>query len=330
MERNIPTLFMMVGLPGSGKTTIAKEHLYGVTGDRYSSDDLRKELFGDTEYNKNNNTLLFTELHRRIKTNLLCGNDSIYDATNINKKRRIAFLRELTKIPCQKICVIVATPYDDCLKNNQNRIVNGDAGVPDETITRMYTNWEPPHKSEGWDKIRIVGNGVIHDMIQDMLNIWMPYDQCNSHHRLTLGAHMMFARDLVCQKIKIESQEAKNLRVAAFLHDIGKPFTKSYINKNGEEDTDAHYYNHHNVGSYEAMFYVLDDLEDREFLIEDDKWIEVDTDVVLDICNLIYYHMHPYMSWKQSKAAQEKDKRLLGDEMFNRIMLLHEADQLAH
>ena len=40
--------------------------------------------------------------------------------------------------------------------------------------------------------------------------------------------------------------------------------------------------------------------------------------------------MHPYMSWKSSEKAKMKDWMLLGDEMFNDILLLHEADVAAH
>ena len=49
-----------------------------------------------------------------------------------------------------------------------------------------------------------------------------------------------------------------------------------------------------------------------------------------DVTNMIYYHMHPYLAWKQSEKAKERDKKLLGEKMFNDIMLLHEADLAAH
>ena len=51
---------------------------------------------------------------------------------------------------------------------------------------------------------------------------------------------------------------------------------------------------------------------------------------IIYVSNLIYYHMHPYMSWKQSEKAKERDRKLLGDEMFNDVLRLHEADVAAH
>ena len=60
---------MLVGLPGSGKSTFAKNLGYNI----FSSDELRKELWGD-ESKQGNNTELFTELHRRIKKALKNAN----------------------------------------------------------------------------------------------------------------------------------------------------------------------------------------------------------------------------------------------------------------
>lgn len=50
----------------------------------------------------------------------------------------------------------------------------------------------------------------------------------------------------------------------------------------------------------------------------------------LYIANLIYYHMHPYMSWKQSEKSMMKDRRRIGETMYQDIMRLHEADLAAH
>lgn len=87
---DVPEIIMLVGLAGAGKSTYAKtlRGNYAI----HSSDDLRKEMFGDeNENSKENNEKLFTELHKRIKDDLRKGVNVIYDATNLNRKRRIAF-----------------------------------------------------------------------------------------------------------------------------------------------------------------------------------------------------------------------------------------------
>ena len=66
------------------------------------------------------------------------------------------------------------------------------------------------------------------------------------------------------------------------------------------------------------------------------KYFEVFKAKVKDIydafytANLIYYHMHPYLSWSQSNKAKNKDKYLIGKQMFSDVMLLHEADVKGH
>ena len=100
----------MVGLVASGKSTKAKELSEIYNAAIFSSDALREEMFhnvNDQEHNQE----LFVELHRRIKNCLRSGRNAIMDATNLNYKKRMSFLSELKNIPCEKICVLMATPY---------------------------------------------------------------------------------------------------------------------------------------------------------------------------------------------------------------------------
>lgn len=87
-----PVLVMMVGLPASGKSTIAynlaKENNYIV----FSSDALREELYLDIN-DQTHNHELFVELHKRIKTALKEGNNVIYDACNLSSKGALLFYR---------------------------------------------------------------------------------------------------------------------------------------------------------------------------------------------------------------------------------------------
>ena len=140
---------MLVGLPGSGKSTYANTiTIDGVKPVIHSSDKLREELYGDAAIQGDNNKL-FAELHKRIKEDLKRGNNVVYDATNIRKKNRIAFLKELKDIPCYKDCIVMATEYRACEYNNEHR----ERKVPPEVIRRMYLNYQPPHESEGFREI---------------------------------------------------------------------------------------------------------------------------------------------------------------------------------
>jgi len=296
---------MMIGLPASGKSYKAEELSKVYNAKIHSSDSLRYELFGDVN-NHENNDVLFLELHKRIKNDLKNGNSVIYDATNITYKRRMSFLSEIRKFNCNKIAVIMATPYEECLKRNQSR----DRVIPEYVIKKMYLNWNIPYWYEGWDDIRIeYCNYKSFGFPVYLIEKYAFYNQDSHHHKLTLGEHLNKTWEYVCKR-----GGDLPLRIAALLHDCGKPFTKSFINAKGEVTENAHYYQHHCVGAYDSLFY---------------KTI----DNPIDHAILVQWHMQPYF-WEKDMLSGKKQmmkyKKLWGDKLFNDIMLLHEADMAAH
>lgn len=62
-------LYMMIGLPASGKSTIAKELSESEDAVIVSSDEIRKE-FGDIN-DQSQNTKVFEEVEKRLKQNIL-------------------------------------------------------------------------------------------------------------------------------------------------------------------------------------------------------------------------------------------------------------------
>lgn len=113
----MPMFYMMVGLPGSGKSFTAESIPNAVV---HSSDAIRAEVLGD-ENDQTQQDLVFQTLHKRVLQDLVDGKDVVYDATNINYKRRIGFLdrvRALHKHDLRTVCLFMATPYEVCLERN--------------------------------------------------------------------------------------------------------------------------------------------------------------------------------------------------------------------
>ena len=315
-----PVLFTMIGLPGSGKSIYA-ENLVVKRNDKYfyptihSSDKLRRELFGNEEEQGDNNTL-FSELNKRIKQDLKNGKDVVFDATNIKKKRRMGFLREMARVGCFNVAVCIMTPYEVCLANNANR----QRQVPESVIKRMYLNWNPPMLNEGFDDIILHYNFGNIDVAKkySLKNFFSgEIDACkisqeNPHHSRTIGDHCIRAAINISYSCRYDYI----LYYAALLHDIGKPFTKSHLNYKGEETTECHYYNHECCGAYDSLFYTYN--------------LPPSESEMIDIANLIYYHMRPMLAWKKSEKAMERDRAILGDDFFEKIIKLHEADKAAH
>ena len=310
MKNTKPVLTMMCGLVGSGKSTLAHRLAQEIDATVFSSDELREEMFGDVN-NQDNNTELFHELHKRIKDCLKSGNNAIYDATNISSKRRRSFLQELNKIDCTKKCVIMATPYEQCLENNKNR----DRQVPEYVIENMYKHWNTPYWFEDWDYIDIhYWPEYTKQKIYDWVSKHMDYSQDNPYHTLTLGQHCFNAAYYFYKNM---TNNKFLLSCAAAIHDNGKVFVKKFENAKGEPTDIAHYYSHENIGAYNALFF--------------DYGFNVD---VLDISILVNLHMMPYNWERQNNETELKLRRkyykLWGAETYNNVIMLHEADKAAH
>ena len=305
--------FMMVGMPASGKSYKAQELAEEYNAEIFSSDALREELFGDVNHQDNNHEL-FNELHRCIKDCLKSGKSAIYDACNISYKRRMAFIQELKNIPCEKICILMATPYEECLRRNSER----ERKVPEKVIKNMYMNFNVPYWSEGWDDIQVCysddaekSTDIFYNIYfkNKMHSIWS-YNQNNSHHTMTLGRHLYEAYNHVKRNNRDNDFNAE-LEQAAALHDMSKPFCASFKNSKGEISDECHYYNHQYCSAYDSLF--------EKIIYNVDK---------LTVAVIIMWHMQPYFN-KEEKTIN-KYKKLWGEKLYNDIMLLNEADKAAH
>lgn len=315
---DVPTFTMLVGLPGSGKSTYAKQWVEKHGGVIHSSDAIREELTGNVNEQKLNSKV-FEVLHNRVKEDLRNAKHVVYDATNINSKRRKAFLQQLSNINCVKRACIIASPYEVCLEQNERR----DRVVPEEVIEKMYRNFEVPYWHEGWDDIRIFypyeEYQWCYETPADFIYSTIDFSQDNSHHTLNLGMHCLRCRDYITSIVSKRTSDTPNyeeLVAAALIHDCGKPFTKTFVNMKGVESEEAHYYNHEKVGSYNALFYNLNEDIDK-----------------LYVSALIQYHMvmHFMTKWKDKTIQRYREMfEFLPDNFWNNLKLLHEADCNAH
>lgn len=300
---NRPIFYMMIGLPGSGKSTEAKRLVKHYNANIHSSDAIREELTGDIN-NQDINDLVFKTLHNRIKEDLRNGKNSIYDATNISYKRRMAFLQELQNIPCKKICVLMATPYGECIKNNTNR----DRVVPEEVVKRMYYNFQAPHYFEGWDDIKICHKNTFdkpsfnRGAYESMLRYYMKgFNQNNPHHIHNLYDHSKAV------SFQYDIDDIK--RVAAILHDCRKKEVETK-----DEHGISHYYNHANVSAY----YVLT----HPNIANVDNYKDF-----IDVLFYITYHMLAHNI--QSNKTIKKYEKIFGNELCHSLMEFAEKDSIA-
>ncbi len=301
MEKYIPTFSMLVGIPGCGKSTYTKDKDAVVV----SSDAIRKEL----GFNQGQGTgEVFEIMQKRSKEALLKGKDVIFDATNLTRKRRMGILNGLNGVPCVKECVLFTEPYEECLRRNAAR--SGFDLVPEDIMYFMLTQFQTPMLCEGFDSIKQIQT-TKGKSVEKYMEESKNFDQENSHHDLSLFEHVITAEKYIYENFDGEESEKIYLQLAALYHDVGKLVTKRFKDSKGNPSEEAHYYGHENAGAY--MFLSAD----TGLLFEDALYVSA----------LINWHMRPYVEMRQDK--REFERNLVGEEFWEKIEILHEADEFA-
>ena len=154
-------LFVMVGVPGSGKSTtskwLKKEYEEAGTKVRYvSRDEIRFRLIeGISQANYfSKEKEVYNEFIAEIKDGLENADVVIADATHLNRKSRNALFHNL-HIDRTKVTVIgvyINTPLETCLERNETR-KGGRTFVPPHEVHNMYLRMEPPTYNEPFDYI---------------------------------------------------------------------------------------------------------------------------------------------------------------------------------
>jgi predicted kinase len=293
---NKPTLWVMVGLYGSGKSSVAKE--IAETEENtiiVSSDAIREELTGKVE-DQSKNEEVFKVFHKRIREALENNTNVIADATNITIRSRRAIIENIKGIECRKIAYLIPRPFDQCKLDNLNR----QHPVPEEVLDGQLRKFQIPFYEEGWDLIKrrdFLRDGEI--TIPDISLKMGNFDQKNPHHTMSLLEHSDYTYKLFADK-----EYPMSFQLGAVLHDVGKLYCQTF-----DEFGIAHYFDHNSIGSY----LILTSLD--EFYHYD----------ILDACFLINYHMMPF-AWTTEKS-KERWKKRFGEYKYQMLLDFHECDK---
>lgn len=237
---NRPSLILLCGIPGSGKSTYAHNYIQSSPTHtmHLSSDSIRKELYGN-ESIQGNPSEVFTLMQERAVEALNNGNDVLYDATNITRKDRASIITacpKFTKIECH----IIWTPIEMCIERDANRERTVGKGVIDRMLKRF------PYYDEGIDEILIIkpeGFNVAEYTQKCFNDMHISHD--NPHHTKDIYHHCESAH-----RYLFDNNVFGDLAIAALMHDIGKPYTKAFRDTKGNPCESAHYYQHQCTGSW--------------------------------------------------------------------------------
>ena len=292
---NRPTLTLLVGAPGTGKTTYAQNYIKVFGGIHLSSDTIRKELYGD-ESIQGDPGEVFSFMQRRAVEALNNGQSVVYDSTAMTRKDRagiIAVCPKFAKIECH----IVWAPIETCIERDAAR----ERTVGKSVIDRMVKRFQAPYYDEGIHEIKIVlpdkfDSFAYSENVSCAMDI--PHD--NPHHTLSVKSHCLEACKYNIHTIEYYYSDL-SVATAALWHDVGKPYVKAFIDSKGDPCEHAHYYQHQCVGAW--MSYGLHG-------------------ATPDVAWLISTHMDPFLNTKYYNKLPAYLKK--------EIDLLHEADLAAH
>jgi len=105
-----PTLIVVSGLPGTGKTYFCNQLAERLPFVILESDALRKTLFPSPSYSPKENAHLFRAIHRLIETLLKRGISLILDATNLSEAKREYLYNIAERLDVKLILVRVEAP----------------------------------------------------------------------------------------------------------------------------------------------------------------------------------------------------------------------------
>lgn len=311
-------LIMLVGLQGSGKSTMTKDVENKKNVVILSSDNIRERMFGSRVQDKND--LVFNYMNNETRKYLKRGIDVVYDATNINSRRRKSLLNQLPK-DIEKICIYLMTDKKTCIHRDANRV----HCVGEEVIERTYKNLQIPMYHEGWDDIILflptpkLYPRKLSDWLKEkpsfcnMLNIMVAIginpaeydvDQENPHHTETILNHLYTTYKYIYDNYTGEHK--KELLLASILHDIGKIECKEY----NEEKGYYTYYNHEKVSAQIA-------LQKVSSIFPNEESIMIATIIAL----------HGRLSYNNDEKADAKLRKLVGDEMYSLLEVFRVADK---
>ncbi len=149
----MPRFYLMIGIPGSGKTSVARSQFSQAL--RASFDDVRLMLTG--KFYVAEIELIVKRVGDSALEALLSkappkGYDVLLDATNVSRARRARYIRMAARHGLETVAVFGQCDLQTALKRNQQR----PGVVPENVVRRMFSNLQPPTADEGFAEILVV------------------------------------------------------------------------------------------------------------------------------------------------------------------------------
>jgi heterogeneous nuclear ribonucleoprotein U-like protein 1 len=158
------TCYLMVGLPGSGKTTASEKLIKDITELTIASSDNFTEQYAK-EHNQTYQEAYFAfgneaekMMKQQIQQLIKDERNFIWDQTNVYASSRKKKISMLTQKKYQVVAIVVELSSEELSKRLEKREKETGKKVPKKIIQTMLDNYTRPNYEEGFSDIYLISD----------------------------------------------------------------------------------------------------------------------------------------------------------------------------
>lgn len=146
-------LYILCGIPFSGKTTLAKRLVEKLGYTRIDLDEVKFDIFNpqilDSQIDQSGWDQIYQEMYRRIKQSLTNGKTVVHDTGNFTKYERDLVKKIADELGVETMTIFVEIPKEEAFKRLlENRKTKSRFDVSDVDFESTVKEMEPPTEGE--------------------------------------------------------------------------------------------------------------------------------------------------------------------------------------
>jgi predicted kinase len=137
-------LIIVCGLPGSGKTTLARALTRRFSAVHISSDIVRKRMFGMPKYSPEEKAAVYSEMERLARVALSSGKSAVVvDATFHKKEERGRFAELASRSGARAWVILCTLPEEEVRRRLSRRKEGGPSDADFSVYLKLKEAFEP-------------------------------------------------------------------------------------------------------------------------------------------------------------------------------------------